>query len=80
MVTGSLTSGKGRLDQMTLSQWCKSAGGIYPTAPTTERGAVSLIVEDDFRQKWQDTYSMLWKLDDYAVSSVCGIVIWLVPR
>lgn len=64
---------------MALKQWCASAD-LLPTTPTTERGAVSLVVPADFRQRWQDTYAMLWKLSDYAVSTVSGPVVWLVPR
>ena len=64
---------------MTLSQWVALAG-ITPTHQTTERGAVSVVVSTDFKTRWTATYSALWRLDDYAVSSVCGAVIWLVPR
>jgi hypothetical protein len=58
---------------MTLSEWSKLTG-ILPTHPTTERGAVSVIVT------YQDArHNDLWHLTDYKVSSVSGPVIWLVP-
>jgi hypothetical protein len=60
---------------MTLKEW--SCGtGILPTHPTTERGAVSVLSTRESNPGHTD----LWRLDDYAVSSVCGVVVWLVPR
>lgn len=59
---------------MTLEQWCKNCG-IYPTHPTTELGATSVIINHDDPYKW-----LLWRLIDYKVSSACGVVIWLVPN
>lgn len=58
----------------TLAQWSKRYG-ILPTTPTTEKQAVSVIVNPDSEDKID-----LFQLSDYAVSSVCGVVIWLVPR
>lgn len=61
---------------MNLKEWCRQTG-ILPTHPTTERGAVSLILERDALAG--DRVS-LFHLTDYAVSSVSGPVYWLVPR
>lgn len=59
---------------MKLKEWTKYSG-ITPTTPTTETGAVSVCIEDnnDFRKQ-------LWDLEDYKVSSVSGIVVWLIPQ
>lgn len=59
---------------MTLHEWSQLTS-ILPTHPTTECSAVSVIVDH-----LNEHRSKLWRLTDYAVSSVCGIVIWLVPR
>lgn len=59
---------------MKLSDW-STLTGILGTHPTTEYGAVSVIVDVKHPDRWQ-----LWTLDDYAVSSCCGVVVWLVPR
>ena len=58
----------------TLKEWSEITG-IKPTTPTTETKAISVIVDhlDEFRVD-------LWRLIDYNVSSVNGIVIWLTPR
>lgn len=58
---------------MTLKQWVEKTG-ILPTYPTTERDAVSVCISDGI-----DRYK-LWRLSDFVVSSVSGIVVWLVPR
>lgn len=60
---------------MKLAEWCK-VNDVLPTHPTTERGAVSLIPD---KQKTKE-YAELFHLDDYVVSSVCGVVVWLVPK
>lgn len=59
----------------TLEEFCRIRGINYPTEPTTEQGAVSIIAPTD-------TMSMtdLYNLTDYVVSSRSGIVYWLVPR
>ena len=57
---------------MTLRTW-STITGIQPTPPTTERGAVSVVC-------WSNEHPLLFQLSDYAVSSVCGAVIWLVRR
>jgi hypothetical protein len=49
---------------------------ILPTHPTTEKGAVSVILYKEPHQN----QSELWHLDDYTVSSVSGVVVWLVPK
>ena len=59
---------------MTLNQWCEMSG-VKPTHPTTERGAVSVIVD-----QFDEARRELFWLSDYVVSSCCGIVIWLLPR
>lgn len=61
---------------MKLKEWCEQTG-IKPTAPTTEHGAVSFTV---FADRLDSTVRwFLYHLDDYKVSSVCGVVFWLVP-
>jgi len=62
---------------MTLKDW-SDKHGILPTHPTTEHGAVSLIVGAG--NAVQHIRVELFHLLDYVVSSACGIVIWLVPR
>lgn len=59
---------------MTLKEWCDKSG-ILPTHPTTERGAVSVILDHSNPHRPE-----LWRLDDYAVSSVSAVVVWLLPR
>ncbi len=59
---------------MTLADWCKE-NDVKHTHPTTEKGAVSLIVEINHPKR-----ADLYHLTDYVVSSVFGIVYWLVTR
>jgi hypothetical protein len=61
---------------MNLRQWSKRTG-ILPTHPTTGRGAVSLTFTYDTDSQ---LHHELWRLTDYAVSTVSGPVVWLVPR
>ncbi len=61
-------------DVMKLEEWCNLTKTL-PTHPTTEKKAVSLIPDKEGEYYWD-----LWHLEDYAVSSVCGVVLWLVPR
>ena len=60
----------------TLAEWSEKTG-ILPTHPTTEKGAVSVLVDiiDQRRERTQ-----LFHLEDYFVSSAGGLVVWLVPR
>lgn len=58
---------------MRLSDWCKQHN-IQATSPTSERSAVSVVVDQTHPGR-----SDLFHLDDYTVSSCCGIVIWLIP-
>lgn len=60
---------------MTLQEWSKLSR-ILPTHPTTELGAVSLLMR---RDENPSLYADLWHLDDFKVSTVSGPVIWLVP-
>jgi hypothetical protein len=65
---------------MTLREWCQQAN-VKPTTPTTETGAVSFIAgfmhnEPERRKLWNEMYH----LEDYFVSSVCGVVVWMRPR
>jgi hypothetical protein len=60
---------------MTLKVWCQR-NGVLPTCPTSECGAVSLI---SYRELHGE-HALLWSLSDYTVSSVCGVVVWLVPK
>lgn len=59
---------------MKLQEWCELSGILY-THPTTETKAVSVCCNRDTPYYW-----MLWLLGDYAVSSVSGPVVWLVPK
>jgi hypothetical protein len=63
---------------MTLADWTEIAG-ILPTTPTTECGAVSLVI-DDFHPCFRD----LWKLADYRLDSTYRrrdiVIVWLLPR
>lgn len=59
---------------MTLDQWCKQAG-VLPTHPTTETGAVSVLVGKD-----TPCLSALWCLEDFVVRSRAGVVVWLAPK
>ena len=58
--------------RMSLAEWAKK-NGIYPTHPTTEKGAVSVVIDSG-------KHTGLWSLTDFEVSSVSGSVVWLVPR
>lgn len=58
---------------MNLKQWSEAAE-ILPTCPTTEKEAVSVVVDHNNPHR-----KLLWDLSDYVVTSVCGIVIWLRP-
>jgi hypothetical protein len=59
---------------MTLADWT-ALTGVLPTHPTTERGAVSVVMGPN-----EPHVAELWHLADYAVSSRCGAVVWLVPK
>jgi hypothetical protein len=59
---------------MTLNEW-KKLTRILPTHPTTETGAVSVLVSLKAPSR-----PLLWNLEDYRVSSVSGVVVWLVPK
>jgi hypothetical protein len=58
---------------MTLKEFC-TRHKIHPCPPTTETGAVTLIVPVEHPDHWQ-----LWHLSDYHVSTRSGPVVWLVP-
>lgn len=62
-------------DSITLAEWSKETG-ILPTHPTTEKQAVSVVIDHMHDGRSND----LWRLSDYVVSSCCGIVVWLLPR
>lgn len=57
-----------------LAEWSKRHG-ILPTYPTTERKAVSVIVQSNDPARHE-----LFRLTDHVVSSSCGVVLWLLPR
>jgi len=59
---------------MSLHEWAETSG-VLPTYPTTETGAVSVVLDHSHPDR-----AALWRLSDYAVSTVSGPVIWLVPR
>jgi hypothetical protein len=61
-------------DIITLAEWCTRTQ-VLPTHPTTERGAVSVVLDHTHPGR-----SDLWHLADYVVSSVSGVVVWLLPR
>ena len=58
---------------MNLKEWSEKSG-ILPTYPTTEREAVSVVVDHQNPHR-----KLLWDLTDYVVTSDCGVVIWLRP-
>ena len=59
---------------MSLHDW-SSLTQIKQTSPTTEKGAVSVVIDPVHPLR-----ASLWSLDDYRVSSACGSVIWLIPK
>lgn len=62
---------------MTLKEWCEKYN-VLPTHPTTERGAVSLILHRE-----GPGHTALHELTDYRVSSKEGgeySLFWLLPR
>ena len=58
---------------MKLAEWAKEHH-VNPTEPN-ENGAVSVVAYPNF-----DGHQQLWHLEDYTVSSICGVVVWLVPK
>lgn len=58
---------------MNLKDWTKLTN-IKPTTPTTEMGAVSVVIAHENPHRPE-----LWRLSDYNVSSACGVVVWLLP-
>lgn len=58
---------------MNIAEWSEWSG-IKPTTPTST-GAISVVIDHTNAHR-----PHLWQLDDYAVSSINGIVIWLTPR
>ena len=58
---------------MLLQQWSE-VSGILPTHPTTEKRAVSVVVDHDNTHR-----KYLYQLSDYVVSTCAGAVLWLVP-
>ncbi len=59
---------------MTIAEFAKRFRCL-PTHPTTDRAAVSFTLDSR-----APCYRYLWTLTDYAVSSVSGPVVWLLPR
>ena len=59
---------------ISLHDWA-SLAQIKPTSPTTEKGAVSVVIDPCHPLR-----ASLWSLGDYLVSSCCGSVIWLIPK
>ena len=57
----------------TLKQW-SDKHGILPTEPTTELHQTSVVCSDGPERR------ELWHLEDYIVSSVSGVVVWLGKR
>ena len=64
---------------MKLSDWLRMAD-INLAVPFEQGQAVQLVVEPDFSGKFADMYAELWRLEDYAVSTVSGPVLWLMPK
>jgi len=56
-----------------LADWAAESG-VKPTAPTTERAAVSVTIDPADPRR-----AGLWHLSDYAVGTSSGSVVWLVP-
>jgi len=59
---------------MTLVEWSE-LNGILPTTETTEKKAVSVLIDYNHRGR-----NELFHLSDFVVSSVSGAVHWMVPR
>jgi hypothetical protein len=57
---------------MSLSQWADRCG-IPPTRGSN--GSTCVIMRGS-----RAGLLALWSLSDHAVSSICGDVVWLVPR
>lgn len=55
---------------MTLAQWSKETG-IKPKQ--TDNGSTFVVALNE-------QFPKLWQLEDFAVSSVCGPVVWLIPK
>ena len=60
--------------EMSLRDW-ESLTQIKPTSPTTENGAVSVVID-----VCHPLRAGLWRLGDYRVSSASGSVVWLIPK
>lgn len=56
---------------ITLEQWSEMTGN-----PATRVGRSKMLYVDLYDQN----RPLLWSLEDHAISSVCGDVIWLVPK
>lgn len=61
------------MPKISLEEWVRRSG-IQPTTPTTETGAISVVIDHYHLERQQ-----LWRLTDYKVSSVAGVVVWLTP-
>lgn len=60
---------------MTLQEWCQKTNTTR-TYPDDESGTVCVAVVPHNYERRSD----LWHLDDYAVSTVSGPIVYLVPR
>lgn len=63
---------------MTLAEWCRMSGIALATMPLGVVGT-AIIMTFEEQKAFPDTYSQLWRLSDYKVSTVSGPVVWLVP-
>lgn len=64
---------------MTLEEWSKTAGVEAQVRTHLLSGSKYVVSATPSPLNHHHTWS-LYHLEDYTVSSVCGYVIWLVPR
>jgi hypothetical protein len=62
---------------MTLSEWDKNNPAAFLITDADAAGRVVYVL---VRELPAEHVRELWHLDDYAVSSQTGMVIWLVPK
>lgn len=67
---------------MTLQEWCKATDCITTATFPAERAWVSVLTQREWDREESGGWQLweLFHLSDYAVSSRCGIVVYLVPR
>src|SRR5688500_11101767 len=67
------SGGEGEGERMTLQEWSDKTGVLVKTHESGAKVIPQVCIPDE--EHWR-----LWKLTDYAVSSVTGGSVWLVKR